>query len=103
MPKRTALFEEHQKLGGRLIDFGGWELPVQYTGVMEEHLGAARQVLFHDASILNRQFPPAKIDQAAPELLMLLKKSGPFRHTPALHPLRAPCPASSGRALHSPE
>ena len=38
MPKRTALFEEHQHLGGRLIDFGGWELPVQYTGVMDEHL-----------------------------------------------------------------
>lgn len=37
MLKRTALFEEHQKAGGRLIDFGGWELPVQYTGVMAEH------------------------------------------------------------------
>ncbi len=35
--KRTALFAEHQALGGRLIDFGGWELPVQYTGVMDEH------------------------------------------------------------------
>lgn len=38
MLKRTALVEEHKKLGGRLIDFGGWELPVQYTGVMDEHL-----------------------------------------------------------------
>lgn len=37
MLKRTALIEEHQKLNGRLIDFGGWELPVQYTGVMDEH------------------------------------------------------------------
>lgn len=37
MLKRTAIFEEHQRLGGRLIDFGGWELPVQYTGVMDEH------------------------------------------------------------------
>lgn len=37
MPKRTALYEEHQKLGGRLIDFGGWELPVQYTGTVDEH------------------------------------------------------------------
>lgn len=37
MLKRTALFEEHVRLGGRLIDFGGWELPVQYTGVMDEH------------------------------------------------------------------
>lgn len=37
MLKRTSLFEEHQRLGGRLIDFGGWELPVQYSGVMDEH------------------------------------------------------------------
>jgi aminomethyltransferase len=42
MLKRTALFDEHVRLGGRLIDFGGWELPVQYTGVMDEHL-ACRQ------------------------------------------------------------
>src|SRR3954453_2530030 len=37
MLKRTALFEEHQKLGGRLIDFGGWELPVHYSSVIDEH------------------------------------------------------------------
>jgi aminomethyltransferase len=38
MLKRTALFEAHQKLGARLIDFGGWEMPVQYTSIVEEHL-----------------------------------------------------------------
>ena len=48
--RRTALFEEHQKLGGRLIDFGGWELPVQYTGVMEEHLGCRESVGLFDVS-----------------------------------------------------
>jgi aminomethyltransferase len=37
MLKRTALFEEHVRLGGRMVDFGGWELPVQYTGVIDEH------------------------------------------------------------------
>lgn len=35
--KRTALYEQHKAAGGRLIDFGGWELPVQYSSVMEEH------------------------------------------------------------------
>jgi len=35
--KRTPLFEEHQKAGAKLIDFGGWEMPVQYAGVIEEH------------------------------------------------------------------
>ena len=35
--KRTPLYESHCQLGGKLIDFGGWELPVQYTGIIEEH------------------------------------------------------------------
>ena len=38
MLKRTALFSAHQKLGGKLIDFGGWEMPVQYTSITDEHL-----------------------------------------------------------------
>lgn len=37
MLKRTPLFEAHQKLGAKLIDFGGWEMPVQYTSIIEEH------------------------------------------------------------------
>ena len=35
--KRTPLFAAHQKLGGKLIEFGGWEMPVQYTSIMDEH------------------------------------------------------------------
>lgn len=50
MLKRTALFEEHQKLGGRLIDFGGWELPVQYSGVKEEHLACRAAAGLFDVS-----------------------------------------------------
>src|SRR5689334_15604478 len=50
MLKRTALFEEHQRLGGRLIDFGGWELPVQYSGVMDEHLACRSAAGLFDVS-----------------------------------------------------
>ncbi len=35
--EKTPLFETHCKLGGKIIDFGGWALPVQYTGVIKEH------------------------------------------------------------------
>jgi len=35
--KRTPLYEEHHAAKAKLIDFGGWEMPVQYTGVIEEH------------------------------------------------------------------
>ncbi len=38
MLQRTPLFAAHQRLGARLIDFGGWEMPVQYTGIVDEHL-----------------------------------------------------------------
>ena len=37
MSKRTSLYEEHVRLGGRIVDFAGWEMPVQYTGVIDEH------------------------------------------------------------------
>jgi aminomethyltransferase len=37
MLKRTALYGAHQKLGARLVDFGSWEMPVQYTGIIQEH------------------------------------------------------------------
>src|SRR5437868_2965169 len=35
--KRTPLFAAHQKLGARLVEFGGWAMPVQYTSIMDEH------------------------------------------------------------------
>ena len=37
--KRTPLNEVHRELGGRMVDFGGWDMPVQYpAGVIEEHM-----------------------------------------------------------------
>lgn len=50
MLKRTSLFEEHQKLNGRLIDFGGWELPVQYSGVIDEHITCRSSAGLFDVS-----------------------------------------------------
>lgn len=35
--KRTPLFDTHRRLGARLVEFGGWEMPVQYSGIIEEH------------------------------------------------------------------
>ncbi len=40
--RRTPLFEEHLALGGRMVPFAGWEMPVQYTGIIDEH-NAVRQ------------------------------------------------------------
>jgi aminomethyltransferase len=35
--RRTPLYERHVELGAKLVDFAGWEMPVQYEGVREEH------------------------------------------------------------------
>ncbi len=42
MLQRTPLFGAHQRLGGRLIEFGGWEMPVQYSTIVDEHLCVRR-------------------------------------------------------------
>lgn len=34
---RTPLFNKHVAAGGRMVDFAGWEMPVQYTGILDEH------------------------------------------------------------------
>lgn len=35
--KRTPLYEEHKKLNANIVEFGGWDMPVQYTNVIDEH------------------------------------------------------------------
>ncbi len=50
MLQRTALFAAHQKLGGKLIDFGGWEMPVQYTSITDEHLAVRNAAGIFDIS-----------------------------------------------------
>jgi len=35
--KRTALYDEHLALGARMVPFAGWEMPVQYQGIIDEH------------------------------------------------------------------
>lgn len=36
--KRTPLYEAHRALGARMVDFAGWEMPVQYRGIIDEHV-----------------------------------------------------------------
>jgi aminomethyltransferase len=50
MLKRTPLFAAHQKLGARLIDFGGWEMPLHYSGILDEHLAVRTAAGLFDIS-----------------------------------------------------
>jgi aminomethyltransferase len=50
-PLRTPLYDLHRELGGRMVDFAGWELPVQYTkGILQEHLWCRSQAALFDVS-----------------------------------------------------
>ena len=50
MPKRTPLYSTHVRLGGRLIEFGGWEMPVQYSSIMAEHQAVRQAAGLFDIS-----------------------------------------------------
>lgn len=48
--KRTPLHAAHVRAGARLVPFGGWEMPVQYTGILEEHRTVRTAVGLFDVS-----------------------------------------------------
>jgi aminomethyltransferase len=49
-PRRTPLYEEHKELGARLVDFAGWEMPVQYSGIKAEHAAVRERAGLFDVS-----------------------------------------------------
>lgn len=48
--KRTPLHEAHRRLGAKLVEFGGWEMPIQYTSIIEEHRAVRSSVGIFDVS-----------------------------------------------------
>src|SRR5688500_15831777 len=48
--KHTALHGRHAAAGAKLVPFAGWEMPVQYAGIREEHLAVRRDVGVFDVS-----------------------------------------------------
>jgi aminomethyltransferase len=48
--KRTPLFDAHKALGGKIVSFGGWEMPVEYSGISEEHRAVRERAGLFDVS-----------------------------------------------------
>ena len=48
--KQTPLNSIHRRLGARMVDFGGWDMPVQYSGILDEHHAVRRAVGLFDVS-----------------------------------------------------
>ncbi len=66
--KRTQLYEAHVAAGAELVDFGGWEMPIQYpTGIVAEHLWTRSQCGIFDVSHMGR------LDIEGPEALAFLQ------------------------------
>jgi aminomethyltransferase len=48
--KRTPLYNAHRRAGAKLVDFAGWEMPLQYHGVIDEHLAVRSRAGLFDVS-----------------------------------------------------
>ena len=52
---RTVLYERHEGLQATMVNFGGWEMPVQYPGgIIQEHLATRKQAGLFDVSHMGR-------------------------------------------------
>jgi aminomethyltransferase len=65
--KRTPLYDRHVAAGAKLVDFAGWEMPVQYSGVREEHMAVRQAAGIFDVSHLG------EIETSGPQALELLQ------------------------------
>lgn len=68
MLKRTPFYQKHEALGAKLIDFGGFEMPVQYVGIKQEHLAVRNRAGLFDVSHMGEFFV------SGPEALNLIQK-----------------------------
>ena len=64
MLHRTPLYDRHVKLGARIVDFAGWEMPVQYSSIVEEHQAVRTAAGLFDISHMGRLWFPGS--QAVP-------------------------------------
>jgi len=51
---RTALYDSHLSLGAKMVEFYGWEMPLQYTGIIDEHISTRSHVGIFDVSHMGR-------------------------------------------------
>lgn len=66
--KRTPLYEIYKEYGGKTIDFGGWDLPVQFSGIKEEHEAVRTKAGIFDVSHMG------EIEVKGPDSLQFLQK-----------------------------
>ena len=58
--KKTSLFEKHIELNAKMVDFGGFNMPIQYSGISEEHINVRNNVGIFDVSHMGEFFVSGK-------------------------------------------
>src|SRR6478672_8944545 len=53
-PRKTPLYDEHMRLGAKMVPFAGWLMPVQYTSIVEEHRAVRNNVGVFDISHMSQ-------------------------------------------------
>ncbi|MEI6033980.1 MAG: glycine cleavage system aminomethyltransferase GcvT [Verrucomicrobiae bacterium] len=53
---KTPLFDAHLAAGGRMVDFSGWQMPVQYSGILDEHMAVRESAGVFDISHMGEFF-----------------------------------------------
>src|SRR5256714_12122151 len=48
--KKTPLHARHRALGARMVEFGGWDMPVEYSGITDEHMAVRTRAGLFDVS-----------------------------------------------------
>ena len=88
MPRSTPLNAAHRKLGGRMVDFAGWDMPVQYAGVIQEHELVRTHVGLFDVSHMGEiEFKgPGALEEA--NRLITNDLEAPAEHIGALYKAR---------------
>ncbi|MDZ4861153.1 MAG: glycine cleavage system aminomethyltransferase GcvT, partial [Candidatus Hydrogenedentes bacterium] len=70
--RRTPLYDEHLAMGGKVVDFHGWALPVQFSGIVEEHQHTRTKAALFDCSHMGEFSVRGKVAmQAFSELVCL--------------------------------
>lgn len=80
MTKRTFLHDEEIKLGGRMVEFAGWMMPVQYSSIIEEHKTVRENVGLFDVSHMGEVYVSGKdslafLNKLVPQDISKLTKS----------------------------
>lgn len=89
--KKTSLFEEHKKLGAKIVDFAGFEMPIQYQSIIAEHNAVRKNAGIFDVSHMGEFLVSGKdaiayLNYLVPNDINKIKEEGKGLYTQICNP-----------------